>query len=282
MTNGQLKAFIDNALKEDVGSGDYTSLAIIPEDLRGKATLFVKEEGVLAGVDIAEQVFKYLDYTCQFEKLISDGTYCAGKKEVAFMVEANVQTLLKTERLILNIMQRMSGIATVTHKYVEAVKGTLTKILDTRKTTPGFRFFEKEGVRIGGGTNHRFGLFDMIMIKDNHIDFAGGVEQAVSKTTQFLKENNLYIPIVVEARNLKDVEIILAHKEVQRILLDNFSPEQTLKAVDFVNHRVELESSGGITLANVRDYALCGVDFISIGALTHHVKSLDLSLKAKF
>lgn len=282
MTNDQLRAFIDNALREDVGSGDYTSLAIIPPNLCGKATLYVKEEGIIAGVDIAEQIFNYVDNTSSFEKFISDGTYCAGKKEVAFMVEANVQALLKTERLILNIMQRMSGIATVTHKYVEAVKGTSAKILDTRKTTPGFRYFEKEAVRMGGGTNHRFGLFDMIMIKDNHIDFAGSIEKAIHKTILFLKDHHLNIPLMVEARSLKDVETILTFKEVKRILLDNFSVDETRKAVEWVNHRIELESSGGITLTNVRDYALCGVDFISIGALTHHVKSLDLSLKAKF
>lgn len=282
MINLQLKAFIDSALKEDVGNGDYTSLAIIPKKLRGQATLFVKEEGVLAGVDIAEQIFKYLDDSCKFEKFIFDGSYCSGKNEVAFVIDINVQTLLKAERLILNIMQRMSGIATQTRKYVEAVKGTSAKILDTRKTTPGFRYFEKEAVRIGGGMNHRFGLFDMILIKDNHIDFAGGIEKAIEKVLHFLKVNNFQLPIVVEARTIDDVKIILSHKEIQRILLDNFNIEKTIEAVNLVNHRVELESSGGITLNNVRDYALCGVDYISIGALTHHVKSLDLSLKAKF
>ena len=282
MINEQIKAFIDNALNEDVGSGDYTSLAIIPENLKGKAILYVKEEGILAGVEIAQDIFNYLDPSCQFNVFLNDGSYCKGHKEIAFEVEANVQTLLKAERLILNIMQRMSGIATVTHQYVKAVEGTKAKILDTRKTTPGFRFFEKEAVRIGGGQNHRFGLYDMVMIKDNHIDFVGGITPAIQKVKAFLEKHHLQIPIEVEARTIADVEEILNAGGIQRILLDNFNFENTRKAVSIINGCLEVESSGGITLENVREYALCGVDFISIGALTHHIKSLDLSLKASF
>lgn len=282
MINKDIKAFIDNALNEDVGSGDYTSLAIIPKNLQGKATLFVKEEGILAGVEVAKHIFKYVDHDCKFTTFINDGEYCKGQKEVAFEVEANVQTLLKIERLVLNIMQRMSGIATITHTYVKEIKGTKAKILDTRKTTPGFRFFEKEAVKIGGGQNHRFGLYDMVMIKDNHIDFAGGIKPAIEKTVAYLRTHQLNIPIEVEARNLDDVKEIINIGQIQRILLDNFNIEDTVKAVEIIQQRYEIESSGGITLENVRQYALCGVDFISIGALTHHVKSLDLSLKAKF
>lgn len=282
MINEQIKAFIENALNEDVGSGDYTSLAIIPNDLRGKATLFVKEEGILAGVQITKNIFQYLDNQSHFTTYINDGQYCLGEKDIAFEVETNVQTLLKAERLVLNIMQRMSGIATITNQYVKEIEGTHAKILDTRKTTPGFRYFEKEAVKIGGGQNHRFGLYDMVMIKDNHIDFAGGIKNAIEKTKAYLNRQNINIPIEVEARNLNDVEEILSIGNIQRILLDNFNFENTAKAVEMINHKFEVESSGGITLENVRQYALCGVDFISIGALTHHVKSLDLSLKAKF
>lgn len=282
MIENHIKAFVDNALKEDVGSGDYTSLAIIPESVRGKAILYVKEECILAGVEIAKTIFHYLDNNCFFKTFINDSTYCTGKKEIAFEVELPVQTLLKAERLILNIMQRMSGIATNTHRYVKAVEGTKAKILDTRKTTPGFRFFEKEAVRIGGGQNHRFGLYDMIMIKDNHIDFAGGIKPAIEKTKAYLLQKNLQIPIEVEARSLDDVKEILNIGNIQRILLDNFTIENTIKAVKLIQNQFEVESSGNITIDNVRQYALCGVDFISIGALTHHVKSIDLSLKAKF
>lgn len=282
MIDNHIKAFIDNALTEDVGSGDYTSLAIIPESLKGKAILYVKEECILAGVEIAKSIFHYLDNNSNFKTFINDGTYCTGKKEIAFEVELSVQTLLKAERLILNIMQRMSGIATNTHQYVKAVEGTKAKILDTRKTTPGFRFFEKEAVRIGGGQNHRFGLFDMIMIKDNHIDFAGGIKPAIEKTLYFLNKQNIRIPIEVEARSLEDVKEIISIGNIQRILLDNFTIENTSKAVNLIQNQFEVESSGGITIDNVRQYALCGVDYISIGALTHHVKSIDLSLKAKF
>ncbi|MGQ9847343.1 MAG: carboxylating nicotinate-nucleotide diphosphorylase [Bacteroidales bacterium] len=281
MINNHIKAFIDNALAEDVGSGDYTSLAIIPENLKGKAILYVKEECILAGVEIAKTIFHYLDNNSIFKTYINDGTYCSGNKEIAFEVELPVQILLKAERLVLNIMQRMSGIATNTHHYVKAVEGTKAKILDTRKTTPGFRFFEKEAVRIGGGQNHRFGLYDMILIKDNHIDFAGGIKPAIEKVVSFLQQQNIQIPIEIEARTLEDVKEIISIGHVQRILLDNFSIEDTSKAVNLIQNQFEVESSGGITIENVRQYALCGVDYISIGALTHHVKSIDLSLKAK-
>lgn len=280
MNNKNWINFIDKALEEDLGEGDHTTLAIIPKDVVGKANLYVKEEGILAGIEIAKNIFIHYDPNAKINIYLKDGQYCKGNYEIAFDIETTIHNLLKLERLVLNILQRMSGIATETHKYVKAVEGTKAKILDTRKTTPGFRFFEKEAVRIGGGLNHRFGLFDMILIKDNHIDFAGGIENALRKTLDYLKQNNLNIPVEIEARSIEDVQKILKIGGAQRILLDNFNIEQTRKAVDICKSSIELESSGGITLSNVRDYALCGVDYISIGALTHHIKSLDLSLKA--
>ncbi len=282
MINQEWKEFISRSLLEDVGSGDHTTLAIIPPLLKGKAQLFVKEAGIIAGIDRAREIFSFLDAKSNVQILINDGEFCDGKRNVAFVVEGNARILLQTERLVLNIMQRMSGIATTTHQYVKAVEGTKAKILDTRKTTPGFRSFEKEAVRIGGGFNHRFGLYDMILIKDNHIDYAGSIETALTRVWRYLEDHHLQIPIEIEARSINDVKTILILGNVQRIMLDNFSLADTHKAVELVEHGVELESSGGIQLSNVRDYALCGVDYISVGAITHHVKSLDLSLKTAF
>jgi nicotinate-nucleotide pyrophosphorylase (carboxylating) len=282
MVSYDLEDFISRSLAEDVGSGDHTTLAIIPPSLNGKAQLFVKEPGIIAGVEIAKEIFSFLDKTSHINILIPDGTFCDGNRNVAFTVEGKASILLQTERLLLNIMQRMSGIATTTHQYVKAVEGTKAKILDTRKTTPGFRYFEKEAVKIGGGYNHRFGLFDMILIKDNHIDYAGSIEAALTRVWKYLETNNLYIPVEVEVRSIEDVKTVLKLGNVQRILIDNFNIDNTKKVVELVNHRIELESSGGIQLENIRDYALCGVDYISVGALTHHIKSLDLSLKATF
>jgi len=243
----------------------------------GVAKLTAKDNGVIAGIEVAEKVFTKLDSSLKFTPLLKDGdTIEPGK--LIFTVEGSEISILSAERLVLNIMQRMSGIATQTRKYVEAVKGTKTKILDTRKTTPGFRIFEKEAVKIGGGTNHRFGLFDMIMLKDNHIDFAGGIEKAIDSAISYLKENNKNLKIEVETRSIDDVRRVLNHGGVDRVMLDNFTPEQTIEAVKLINGAVEVESSGGITIETIRDYAECGVDFISVGALTHQVKSLDMSL----
>jgi nicotinate-nucleotide pyrophosphorylase (carboxylating) len=274
-----LDLFIENALQEDIGDGDHTSLACIPADVRGKAQLLVKESGILAGVTIASHVFRKLDKNASITVYIHDGASIE-PGDVAFRVEGKVLALLQAERLVLNIMQRMSGIATASRRYADELKGLKTKILDTRKTAPGMRMIEKEAVRIGGGMNHRFGLYDMILIKDNHIDFAGGIRQAIERTKTYLKKTGRNLKIEVEARNLQDVEIILETGGVDRIMLDNFSPEDTRKAVARINHEVETESSGGITLSTLRSYAECGVDFISVGALTHHINSLDLSLEA--
>jgi nicotinate-nucleotide pyrophosphorylase (carboxylating) len=277
--NNPLYNFIENSLREDVGDGDHTSLACIPENATGKARLLVKEDGILAGTEIARAVFMQVDNNLLFEKFLSDGTVIKSG-DVAFHVVGSSRSILMAERLVLNIMQRMSGIATSTAEYVRMIAGTRAKILDTRKTAPGLRFLEKEAVRIGGGENHRMGLYDMIMIKDNHIDYAGGIIEAVSNAKSYLRRTGRRLRIEVEARSLDDVILITGIGGVDRIMLDNFSPENTVKAVGIIAGRLETESSGGITLKNVREYAECGVDYISVGALTHHVRSLDLSLKA--
>lgn len=279
MTNIYLDAFIKNALQEDIGDGDFTSLACIPENKHGKAQLIIKQKGILAGVKIARHVFNKFDNSLTVDILINDGAQ-VNYGDIAFFVDGKVISILQTERLVLNIMQRMSGIASSTNLYVEKLSGLKTRILDTRKTTPGMRFLEKEAVRTGGGQNHRMGLYDMIMIKDNHIDFAGGIEQAIQKTKDYLKKYNKDLEIVIEARNISDIERIITAGGINRILIDNFTPELTRKAVKLINGRYETESSGGITLENIREYGECGVDYISAGALTHNVKSLDMSMKA--
>lgn len=266
------------AFAEDVGDGDHTTLSTIPADEMGKQHLLIKEEGILAGVDMARKVFEKFDPSLKMTVFINDGAHVK-PGDVAFVVEGPVRSLLQTERTMLNIMQRMSGIATVTALYQSRLEGLKTKVLDTRKTTPGLRMLEKEAVRIGGGCNHRIGLFDMILIKDNHIDFAGGIPQAVEAAKKYLKEKGKDLKIEVEVRDTDEINQALA-AGVDRIMLDNFSPERTLEAVKLINGRTEVESSGGITLDTLRDYAECGVDFISVGALTHSVKGLDMSFKA--
>ena len=279
MLNNLIEEFIDLALREDIGDGDHTSLACIPYDARGTAQLLVKEEGIIAGIGIAEKIFLKLDRSCEFNQLIEEGTIIK-PGDIIFRIKANIQSILKAERLVLNILQRMSGIATQTSHYVKALEGLSTKILDTRKTTPGMRLLDKEAVKIGGGINHRIGLYDMILLKDNHIDFAGGIEAAILRTKNYLAEKKKSLKIEIEARSIKDVEIILKVGGVDRILLDNFSVSDTRKAVELINGAFETESSGNITLENIRSYAECGVDYISSGALTHQIKSIDLSLKA--
>jgi len=275
----ELRNFIIYCLNEDVGDGDHSSLACINPDTPGKAKLLIKEEGILAGVRVAGLVFSEVDKSLRIETLIHDGAKVI-PGDIAFFVVGNRLSILKAERLVLNIMQRMSGIATSTNEYVVRLRGLNTKILDTRKTTPGMRALEKEAVRLGGGQNHRMGLYDMIMLKDNHIDFAGGIKPAIERTHEYLKKKGLDLRIEIEARNLGDVAEIVAFGGIDRIMLDNFSIEDTLSAVRIINRRFETESSGGITLKNIRDYAECGVDFVSVGAITHHLKSLDMSLKA--
>lgn len=273
------REFITNAFKEDVGDGDHTALSTIPKTHKGKMQLLVKEDGIIAGVEAAEKIFKQVDRNFKIKVLIKDGALVK-KGDIAFTIEGNTQKLLQSERLVLNIMQRMSGIATKTAWLQSLCKGTKTTVIDTRKTTPGFRFFEKWAVVIGGGSNHRYGLFDMILIKDNHIDFAGGIVEAIDSANTYLKKHKKKLAIEVETRNLEDVKKVLKHGRVQRIMLDNYTPAQTREAVKLINGKFEVESSGGITEKNIADYAKCGVDFISIGALTHHIRSLDLSLKA--
>ena len=276
-----LDSAIDFWFREDIGEGDHTTFSTIPSSATGSAKLLVKEQGILAGLAVAQRIFKRFDPEIQLQPLREDGSGIT-PGDLVFRVSGKVHTILQCERLVLNVMQRMSGIATTTHEYVRLLDGTGTKILDTRKTTPGMRFLEKEAVRLGGGINHRFGLYDMIMIKDNHIDFAGGIKQAISGTRTYLEEKKLELELVVEARSLDDIEAILSMGGVRRILLDNFSVEETRKAVRLIDHQVETESSGGITRETIRSYAECGVDYISVGALTHQIKSLDLSLKADF
>jgi nicotinate-nucleotide pyrophosphorylase (carboxylating) len=279
MENRFLREFILRILAEDVGDGDHSSLACISEKATGKAKLLIKEQGVLAGIKVAHEIFSSIDNDLKFEILLEDGTSVV-PGDIAFMISGRQQSILKAERLVLNIMQRMSGIATSTHEYVSQLEGLKTRILDTRKTSPGFRFLEKEAVRIGGGMNHRMGLYDMIMLKDNHIDYAGGIEKAILMTRDYLKNNNMNLKVEIEARNLEDVKKIISAGGVDRIMLDNFSIAETLAAVKEISGKYETESSGGITLSTVRSYAECGVDYISVGALTHHVKSMDMSLKA--
>lgn len=273
------KKFILSALKEDVGDGDHTALSTIPASHKGKMQLLVKEEGIIAGIEAAVEVFKIVDKNIKVKVLIKDGA-AVKKGDVVFTVEGKTQKLVTAERLILNIMQRMSGIATRTYNLQLLCMDTKAKVIDTRKTTPGFRFFEKWAVVIGGGANHRYGLFDMILIKDNHIDFAGGVSQAITAAQAYLRSKRKKLPIEVETRTLADVQEVLKHKGIQRIMLDNYNIQDTIRAVNMIGNKAEIESSGGITEKNISDYAHCGVDLISIGALTHHVKSLDLSLKA--
>lgn len=275
----EIKEFIRLSLEEDVAAGDYSTLACIPEEANGKAILKIKENGILAGMDIAREIFTYLEPGSVFTAFKNDGdTITYG--EIAFEVNAKVHTILKAERLALNCMQRMSGIATLTHTYADSIKDYKTKILDTRKTTPLFRRLEKEAVKIGGGYNHRMGLYDMVMLKDNHIDYCGGIEAAIHKTNEYLKAHNLNLQIEVETRTLEDVQKILSTGNVHRIMLDNYKPEMIVQALELINGRYETEASGGINLENIKTYAATGVDFISVGALTHHAVSLDLSLKA--
>jgi len=274
-----LEEFIPLAIKEDIGDGDHTSLACIPENSNGKAKLLVKEDGMIAGVELGIKIFNYVDPSLKVSILINDGSkVCVG--DIVLTVEGEAKSILKAERLVLNSMQRMSGIATTTNQIVQILNGFNTKVLDTRKTTPLLRFLEKEAVKIGGGTNHRFGLYDMIMIKDNHIDYAGGIKEAILKTKDYLKTNNKNLKVEIEARNLGEVKEILEVGEVDRIMLDNFSFDDMRTAVKLIGNKYETEASGGITIDTIKEYAECGVNFISVGALTHSVKSLDLSLKA--
>ncbi len=273
------KTFVKIALQEDVGDGDHSALATIPANKKGKCHLLVKEDGILAGVEAAKEIFKIIDPKFKVTTFIHDGAIVK-VGDIAFIVEGSSQKLLTAERLVLNVMQRMSGIATKTNYLQTLCKGTKTKVIDTRKTTPGFRFFEKWAVVIGGGSNHRFGLYDMIMLKDNHIDFSGGIIEALDSTHAYLKKTKKKLPIEVETRTLNDVKLILNKGGFQRIMLDNYSIADTKKAVALIGNKFEIESSGGITEKTIAAYAKCGVDFISVGALTHHVKSMDLSLKA--
>jgi nicotinate-nucleotide pyrophosphorylase (carboxylating) len=279
MENRVLREFILRSIGEDLGDGDHSSLACIPWEALGKANLLIKEEGILAGIQVAKEAFSAIDKDLTCEIFIEDGSKIK-PGDIPFNISGRQQSILKSERLVLNILQRMSGIATSTNQYVTLIKGLKAKILDTRKTTPGLRFLEKEAVRIGGGLNHRMGLFDMIMLKDNHIIYAGGIEKAIEKTRDYLRKNNRKLKIEIEARNIDDVNKILSVGGINRIMLDNFSIEDTVTAVKLISGRYEIESSGGITLDTVRAYAECGVDFISVGALTHHIRSLDMSLEA--
>lgn len=274
-----LSQFVNAAFLEDVGDGDHTSLACIPENHHDKAQLIIKDTGILAGIEVAQAVFQRCDPELKTTIYLQDGTPVK-HGDIAFIVEGRTRSILKAERLVLNLMQRMSGIATETYRLTQLLKSTSTKLLDTRKTAPGMRLLDKEAVRIGGGVNHRIGLFDMILIKDNHIDFAGGIIQAIEAAQRYNKETNRNLKIEVEVRTMEDIQLVLKHGGVDRIMFDNFTPEQTLQAVKLVNHTIETESSGGITERNMLDYANCGVDYISMGSLTHHVKALDMSLKA--
>lgn len=275
----EIDIIIANAIREDVGEGDHSSLACIPEDAMGTAKLLVKDEGIIAGIEFAKQVFHYVDPGLKLDIKITDGSPVK-YGDVCFFVSGLSQSILKSERLVLNAMQRMSAIATKTNKYVELLKGTKTKILDTRKTTPGIRVLEKWAVKIGGGENHRFALYDMIMLKDNHIDFCGGITKAIETTKSYLRDHKMRLNIIVEARNLEEIQEILRNEGVYRILIDNFNYEDTRKAVKLIGSKCKTESSGGITMETARKYADCGVDYISSGALTHSVHNMDLSLKA--
>lgn len=277
----QVDEIIESALLEDIGDGDHSSLACVPEHAKGKATLFVKDDGILAGVDLAVRIFKKYDPSLEVEVRIIDGTPVK-KGDVAFTIVGSSRSILATERLVLNFMQRMSGIATQTNKIVSLLEGTNTRLLDTRKTTPCIRYMEKWAVRIGGGENHRFALYDMIMLKDNHIDYAGGIKPAIERTQAYLKESGKNLKVEIEVRNFDELNQVLAIGGVDRIMLDNFTVEQLEKALKLIPSNYETEASGGITIETIRDYAETGVDFISVGALTHSFKSLDLSLKAEF
>jgi len=277
--NELIDKLIDLAFAEDIGDGDHTTLSCIPATAMGKSKLLIKEEGVLAGIEMAKEIFYRFDPELKVEVFINDGTEVK-PGDVAMVVSGKVQSLLQTERLMLNVMQRMSGIATTTRKYVKALEGTKTRVLDTRKTTPGLRMIEKEAVKIGGGVNHRIGLFDMILLKDNHVDFAGGIDKAINRAKEYCKAKGKDLKIEIEVRNFDEINQVLELGGVDRIMLDNFNIENTRKAVELIAGRFEIESSGGITFKTLRDYAECGVDFISVGALTHSVKGLDMSFKA--
>ena len=278
MTN-DFKQLISLWFAEDIGDGDHTTLSCIPASAKGKSQLIIKENGVLAGVNVAREIFKAFDPELNMNVYIQDGAEVK-VGDIAFDVEGKVQSLLQTERLMLNIMQRMSGVATRTREYVKALEGTKTRVLDTRKTTPGLRLLEKQAVKIGGGVNHRIGLYDMILLKDNHVDFAGGIKNAIHRTKEYLKEKNKDLKIEIEVRNFDELAQVMSVGGVDRIMFDNFTPENTRKAVDMIGGKYETESSGGITFSTLKQYAECGVDFISVGALTHSVKSLDMSFKA--
>lgn len=278
MTN-EFEQLISLWFAEDIGDGDHTTLSCIPESAKGKSQLIIKEEGILAGVEVARRIFNAFDPELMMTVFIQDGAHVM-PGDIAFVVEGKIQSLLQTERLMLNIMQRMSGVATRTNQYVKALEGTRTRVLDTRKTTPGLRLLEKEAVRIGGGVNHRVGLYDMILLKDNHVDFAGGVPNAINRAKEYLKEKGKDLKIEIEVRNFDELAQVMEVGGVDRIMLDNFTPENTKKAVEIIGGKYETESSGGITFDTLRTYAACGVDYISVGALTHSVKSLDMSFKA--
>jgi nicotinate-nucleotide pyrophosphorylase (carboxylating) len=277
----QLEALLTNALAEDIGDGDHSTLSCIPLNQQGKAILKIKQDGILAGINVAEKIFKLIEPSCVFTAFKDDGDIMQ-VGEIAFEIHASIHSILKGERVVLNCMQRMSGIATLTNTYVQKLNGYNTKILDTRKTTPNFRLLEKQAVAIGGATNHRFGLYDMIMLKDNHIDYAGGITQAVNKAYDYVRSNNFQLKIEVETRNLKDVEeaCSVGIGKVDRIMLDNFMPEQIIEALKIIDKQIETEASGGINLNTIKAYAATGVDYISVGGLIHQAKSLDLSLKA--
>ena len=277
--NELIDRLIDLAFAEDIGDGDHTTLSCIPDTAMGKSKLLIKEAGVLAGIEIAKEIFHRFDSEMKVEVFINDGTEVK-PGDVAMIVEGRVQSLLQTERLMLNVMQRMSGIATMTRRYVKQLEGTKTRVLDTRKTTPGMRMLEKAAVKIGGGVNHRIGRCDMILLKDNHVDFAGGIDKAIQRAQNYCKEKGKDLKIEIEVRNFDELNQVLAIGGVDRIMLDNFTPENTRKAVELIAGKYETESSGGITFDTLRDYALCGVDYISVGALTHSVKGLDMSFKA--
>lgn len=270
---------IDLAFSEDIGDGDHTTLCCIPEDATGKSRLLIKEAGILAGIRIAKEIFHRFDPSMQVEVLMEDGARVK-PGDVAMIVSGKIRSLLQTERLMLNVMQRMSGIATMTARYVERLQGTRTRVLDTRKTTPGMRMLEKEAVKIGGGVNHRIGLFDMILLKDNHVDFCGGIANALDRCAAYQKEKGLNLKVEIEVRSFDEIRQVMEHGGADRIMLDNFSVEDTRKAVEMIGGKFETESSGGITIDTMRDYAECGVDYISVGALTHSVKGLDMSFKA--
>jgi nicotinate-nucleotide pyrophosphorylase (carboxylating) len=278
MNAGLIDKLIDLAIAEDIGDGDHSTLSCIPSEAMGKVRLMIKQQGIIAGVDMAKLIYSKIDNSIQFETLIKDGA-TVNPGDFVFIAGGKTHSLLQAERIVLNVMQRMSGIATQTNQYVKLIEGTNAKILDTRKTTPGMRILDKLAVKIGGGENHRMGLFDMIMLKDNHIDFAGGIENAITKANEYLAQTGRILNIEVETRNLDDVEKVLKIGGVQRIMLDNFDLETTRKAVKLINGRYETESSGGINLNTIRGYAECGVDYISVGAITHQIKSIDMNLK---